>query len=246
MRNLTSFSHFFLPLYLFAPAYAHFLPLPLPSGNSFRHKYIFVCLISFYLLSKLLNHWGKLCCIAGGHTQQDYEVHEWLTFSSEGWMCCFDSTEQLRWYCASFCSILELPVFLTGGWIELVMLLRVFRGERLGHLGLLWAEKSLYSQTHTVKLTLVSICGMWEEVAFCFTSLWTGARIQSRTAGLFVVEDCTGWGLRGQGATWLRSQCRAGRHASGPLLSIGQMAALCLLFDFLSVPVCSMFLGKNA
>lgn len=50
--------------------------------------------------------------------------------------------------------------------------------------------------------------------------------------GCLLLRDAQAGGLCGQGATWLRSQCPAGKHALGPFLSIGQMAALVFcLFD---------------
>lgn len=52
---------------------------------------------------------------------------------------------------------------------------------------------------------------------------------ESVTQGCLLLKDAQAGALRGQGATWLRSRCPAGKHASGPFLSIGQMAALCFV-----------------
>lgn len=73
--------------------------------------------------------------------------------------------------------------------------------------------------------------------------LWLEARSHSHTARLFVVEGCTSCWPVGQGATCLRSQCPAGKHASEPFLSIGQMAALCFVcLIFQRLPVCAIYL----
>lgn len=102
-------------------------------------------------------------------------------------------------------------------------------------------EKPVLSETPCVCLTHVSVCGVWEGVAFCFVApLETQGHlygwepgVSHTLQGCLLLKDAQAGALRGQGATWLRSLCPAGKHASGPFLSIGQMATLCFcLFDF--------------
>lgn len=84
-------------------------------------------------------------------------------------------------------------------------------------------------------------------------------RVSHTLHGCLLLKDAQTGALCGQGATWLRSQCPAGKHASEPFLSIGQMAALCFVCLILSrdereslrarererAPVCAVFKVKS-
>lgn len=68
---------------------------------------------------------------------------------------------------------------------------------------------------------------VWTERAFRVTSLDSKGQLFGWTAGVSLMQhdllrrDAA---LRGQGATWLQSQCPAGEQGLGPFLSIGQIA----------------------